>query len=94
MEPTLQFTTGIEQNDSIHFLDLKISKLNIRHEFAIFHKHPHIDPKIHNTSVNPFRQKTTAYKGFTHRLTHISLLAVIYNLELNVIIWQWPSRTQ
>lgn len=48
------FTMDIEDNGSINFLDLSISRTNSQHCFYIYHKPSYTDNTIHNGSVHPY----------------------------------------
>lgn len=76
----------LEQESSINFLDLTISRINNKHEFSIFHKPSHTDITIHNTSTHPYSHKISAYNSFIHRLiNNIPLSEENYRKELNII---------
>lgn len=81
----IKFTIEMEQNNSINFLDLTISKINNKHDFSIFHKPSHTDITIHNSSVHPYSHKLAAFNSMIHRLLTIPLSIDNYNKELNII---------
>lgn len=85
LHPNIKFTLETEQNNSINFLDLTITKVNNKHEFSIFHKPSHTDITIHNSSSHPYTHKVSAYNSFIHRLINIPLSEENYNKELNII---------
>lgn len=85
LHPNIIFTLEIEQNGSINFLDLTITKENNKHDFSIFHKPSHTDITIHNKSNHPYCHKISAFNSFIHRLINIPLSEQNYNKELNII---------
>ena len=81
----IQFTLEVETNNSINFLDLKITREENKHKFAIFHKPSHTDITIHNTSLHPHPQKLAAYHSMIHRLVNVPMSKEDFEKELNII---------
>lgn len=75
----------LEDNNSINFLDLTITKCNNKLNFAIFHKPTHTDMVIHNTSTHPYSHKLAAFHSYIHRLFSIPLSDSNFQSELNII---------
>ena len=85
LHKNIKFTTEIEQNKSICFLDLKINNTSNRHVFEIFRKNSYTDITIHANSIHPFQHKLAAYNSFVHRLINTPLSEQNFNKELNII---------
>lgn len=85
IHPNITFTSELEINNSINFLDLTITKINNKHDFSIYHKPSHTDTTIHNKSVHPYTHKLAAYNSLVHRLLNIPLSKENYEKELNII---------
>lgn len=85
LHPNIIFTHEIEQNNSIHFLDLTIEKINNKLDFSIFHKPTHTDLTIHNSSHHPLQHKLAAYHCYIHRLINIPMNPTNFTKELNII---------
>lgn len=81
----IKFTIELEENNSINFLDLTISKTQNRLTFSIFHKPTHTDMVIPNCSLHPYKYKLAAFHCYTHRLLNIPLSQENYEKELNII---------
>jgi hypothetical protein len=81
----IKFTREIKQNQSINFLDLKIIRIENKHEFSVFHKPIHTDTTIHSTSSHPAQHKLAAYYSMFHRLTEIPMSNNNFEVELNII---------
>lgn len=83
----ITFTTEIEVNKTINFLDLTISHNNNNiHEFAIYHKPTHTDTTIHARSFHPITHKLSAYESMIHRLINIPMSKDNFELEKNRIL--------
>ena len=85
LHKNIAFTLEVEQNNSINFLDLTISKVNSRLSFSIFRKPTYTDMVIHNTSMHPYTHKLAAFRSYIHRLLNTPLSTIDYNSELNII---------
>jgi len=83
--PQLKFTIEVEQNNSLNFLDLQITKSNNKHEFNIYRKPTTTDTIIHNTSNHPTQHKHAALNTMIHRLLNIPMNKINYNNEVNII---------
>ena len=85
LHPNIKFTMEMEQNNSINFLDLTITKSNNKLEFSIFHKPTQTDMVIHNSSIHPYSHKLAAFRCYIHRLINTSMSQVSFKTELNLI---------
>lgn len=85
IHPNIEFSIEIEQDKSINFLDITITRLQNKHEFSIFRKPSHTDTTIHSSSIHPYQQKVAAYNSMIHRLLHIPLSETNFARELNII---------
>ena len=85
INPNISFTTVIEQNMSLNFLDLTIKIGNNKHEFNIYHKPTHTDTTIHNKSTHPYQHKIAAYNSMIDRLINLPLSEENFTTELNLI---------
>lgn len=83
--PKIKFKKELEQNNSLNFLDLTISKVNNKHQFQIFRKPTHTDIVIPACSTHPWQHKAAAFHCYIHRLLSVPLSEDNYNLELNNI---------
>ena len=83
----LHFTLEKEINNSINFLDLKITKTNNKYiSFDIFRKPTTSKVSINKNSIHPYNQKISNYQFLLHRLNNIPLSRYNYKKELNNII--------
>ena len=85
LHPNIEFTVEFENNSSINFLDLTISRDNNGLVFDIFHKPTHTDTTIHNTSLHPYSQKLASFYTYIHRLINLPLSKENFEKELNLI---------
>ncbi|KAK9890817.1 hypothetical protein WA026_012160 [Henosepilachna vigintioctopunctata] len=63
VHPNIKFTTEIESDKSIDFLELTITRLNNKFDFSIFHKPSHTDTIIHNSSCHPYPHQMAAFQS-------------------------------
>lgn len=85
LHKNIKFTLEIEQENTINYLDLKITRDNNRHRFAIYHKPTHTDMTIHNTSSHPQSHKLAAYRSMVHILLKVPMSVADYEEELKRI---------
>lgn len=81
----IKFTVEIEENKSINFLDLTISRVNDYFDFSTFHKPTHTDSVIHFSSQHTFTQELSSFHVYIHRSLSTPLSTDNYNKELNFI---------
>ena len=81
----IQFTIEIENNQSINFLDLTISRLGSSHSFKIFRKDTYTDAIIPASSQHPLSHKHAAFHSMIHRLINIPLSSDNFTIELKTI---------
>lgn len=84
--PTINFTLEKEENKSINFLDITITRINSSLEFKIYRKPTYTDAIIPNSSNHPHNIKMSAFHSFIDRLINIPLTKSNYNEELNIIL--------
>ena len=81
----IQFTLEVEENDSINFLDITVSKNSQKFEFNIYRKPTTTDTVIHADSHHPFSQKMASFHSFVHRLLTVPLNENNYNNEIHTL---------
>ena len=69
----LTFKLTPENNNTINFLDLTISRKQNKLELGIYRKEMNTDTTIHNTSNHPMEQKTAAFRYYINRLISLPL---------------------
>ena len=67
----IKFNTTHETNNTIHFLDLQITRNTQKLEISIYRKPTNTDTTIHYTSNHPTEHKRAAYRPFTNALLTI-----------------------
>ncbi|XP_052746613.1 uncharacterized protein LOC128199716 [Bicyclus anynana] len=85
LHPKIKFKLEIEQNNSLNFLDVTITRVNNRHHFGIYRKPTYTDITIPASSCHPWQHKLAAFHSYVHRLMSIPLTRDQYNKELNII---------
>jgi hypothetical protein len=85
LNKNLKFTIEVEENNSLPFLDLKISKLNNKLDFSIFRKDSYTDQVIHFKSRHCFSQKLSAFHAMIHRLVNVPMSPENTKKELSII---------
>lgn len=73
-------------NNSINFLDLKITNHKNKIEFGIFRKETYTDNIIHAESNHPMQHKLAAFRHMINRLQATPLNKFEYKKELNIIM--------
>jgi len=73
IEENLTFKLTPENNNTINFLDLTISRKQNNLELGIYRKNMNTDTTIHNISNHPMEQKTTAFRYYINRLISLPL---------------------
>jgi hypothetical protein len=81
----LQFSSEIESDMKINYLDLTISNLNNKHNFKIYRKSTYSDLVIPASSNHPHSQKMAAFNTMIHRLHQVPLSRENFEIELNTI---------
>ena len=87
IHPNINFTLETENNNSITFLDLKITKSNNQLEFSIYRKPTTTTQVIPFDSSSPMTHKLAAFRSFFNRLVNIPLNTTAYKKELNTIFF-------
>ncbi|KAJ4433893.1 hypothetical protein ANN_16206 [Periplaneta americana] len=82
IHPKLHYTLEIENNKSINFLDITITKVDNKNTFKVYRKPT---THIHNTSNHPTQHRQAAFRTMVHRLLNIPMNQQDYNEELNTI---------
>lgn len=85
LHPSINFTHESENNFSLPFLDLKISRSLNNLKFAIFHKPTSTDSIIPYSSNHPYSQKLATFHSYFSRLFSIPLDYSDFRTELNII---------
>ncbi|XP_061725625.1 uncharacterized protein LOC133531428 [Cydia pomonella] len=83
--PKIKFKKELEQDNSLNFLDLTISRVNNRHHFQIYRKPTHTDSVIPASSTHPWQHKLAAFHCYVHRMLTVPLSDEHYRAELNNI---------
>lgn len=81
----IEFTIETEENCSLNFLDLKISRKNNTFDFDIFRKPTTTDTIIHANSNQSWQIKMSAFHSLIHRLLSVPLSQDNYQKEVNII---------
>lgn len=81
----IKFTVEKENEGTLNFLDLTITRINKKHEFKIFRKPTYTDITIHNNSLHPKSHKLAAYHSMVHRLVSIPMSISDFKNELTTI---------
>ena len=76
-DKNINFTSEIENNDYLPFLDLKIIKNN-ELKFGIFRKDTHADNYTKANSYNPVTHKHAIINSLPYRLVNVPLNSVEY----------------
>ena len=76
LHPNVTFTKEIEDNNSINFFDLTVTKTQNKLSFSIFHKLIYTNMVIHNSSLHPHSHKLASFRCYIHRLPRC-LIAII-----------------
>jgi hypothetical protein len=83
--PKIKFKKELEQNNSLNFLDLTITKVDNKHDFQIYRKPTHTDTVIPASSTHPWQHKLAAFHCYAHRLLTVPLSDEHYKMELSNI---------
>lgn len=86
LSPTIKFTVEHENNRSLNFLDLTITRLESSLEFNIFRKPTFTDTLIPYSSSHPLSQKLASFHSMIFRLLKVPLSTSNYEKELNTIL--------
>ena len=93
IHPHIKFTLEIEDNNSIPFLDITISKHNNKLKFNIYRKSTTTKRLIPFNSAAPLSHKLAAFRFFFNRLTQTPLDPTDYEQELNTIFYLAHSNS-
>ena len=69
----IQFTIEVEEDNSLPFLDLKITRKQNGVEFGIYRKPTHIDNYIKKNECNPVSHQLAVFRSLVHRLYNVPL---------------------
>lgn len=86
LHPNIKFTVEVENNGSINFLDLTISRSGTALSFGIFRKPTHCDTVIPAGSKHPPTHKAAAFNSMAHRLHNVPLNAENYKKEVDTML--------
>lgn len=83
--PSIKFTTEIETNGKLPFLDVLVINSNQKIEFDIYRKKTHTDRFIMNDSNHPPHQKRAVFHALIYRLLNTPLNEKRFSQELAYI---------
>ncbi|CAK1596620.1 unnamed protein product [Parnassius mnemosyne] len=81
----IKFKLELEQDCSLNFLDLTITRKESSHVFQIYRKPTHTDTVIPASSCHPWQHKVAAFYCYINRLFTVPLSKENYLKELNII---------
>ena len=87
LHPSIKFTLEIETNNSIPFLDLRITRHNNTLKFNTYRKHTTTSRLIPFNSIAPLSHKLAAFRFFFNRLCKLPLDQLAFSQELNTIFY-------
>lgn len=85
IHPKIKFKAEFEEQNSLTFLDLSITRVNNKHQFEIYRKPTYTDTTIPSVSCHPWQHKLAAFHSFINRLMTIPLNKANYQKELKII---------
>lgn len=85
LHPKIKFTFEREENNSINFLDLTITKTGDRLSFNIYRKKTFTDVTIPSDSQHPLSHKLAAYNSMVHRAHSIPMSHDNFSKEIRTI---------
>jgi len=85
LHPRIQFTSEVEINNALNFLDITITNRNNKHNFSIYRKPTQSDMVIHKSSNHPRQQKMAAFRSMFYRLEKVPMDRKDYEDELKTI---------
>jgi hypothetical protein len=83
---SINFTVETEEDNSLPFLDVKLTKCKGRMKFDIYRKPTSSQQYITDDSFHPRCHKMAAFYSMLHRLVSTPLEDIEYRKELNYII--------
>jgi hypothetical protein len=86
IHPELIFTATDELNNSINFLDLKITRKQKELDINIYRKPTTTDTTIHYTSNHPIQHKLAAYRFLLNRVHNLPMSNKHKQQEMNTIL--------
>lgn len=81
----INFTIEKEQNNTLNFLDLTVSRRNNKFEYNIYRKPTTTDVTIPASSNQSNKIKLSVWHSLIHRLINVPLSKDNFNVELNII---------
>lgn len=81
----ISFTAEHEQNKSINYLDLNITRHNNTCTIKVYRKNTMTNTTIHATSCHPNIHKQAAYRSMLHRATKLPLKKENLEQEINIV---------
>jgi hypothetical protein len=85
MHPKITFTVETDNNRCLNYLDLTISLMDNRHNFAIYRKPTYTDSVIPADSKHCFSQKMAAFYSLVNRLINVPLKKKDFENEKAII---------
>ena len=86
INPKIQFTLEIEEQNKINFLDISIKRNINNFSFSVYRKNTCTDTIMPNSSEHPKNIKLSSIYSFVHRLLNIPMSHEDYMTELNTIL--------
>jgi uncharacterized protein YoxC len=83
---SIKFTLEMEQNGSISFLDLKLTRVADEIDVSVYHKETSTLRYITNDSHSPIQHKMAAFNSLIHRLCSLPLSVKNYMNEYQYIL--------
>lgn len=85
LHPAIKFTLEIEDNETLHFLDITIYRSHGKHTFKIYRKPIYTDSIIPADSYHPSSHKMAAFHSMVHRLLNVPMSPINYDEEYDII---------
>jgi hypothetical protein len=82
---TINFTVEEEKNNTLNYLDIKITRTKTKFDYAIYRKPTQTNLIIPNTSMHPPQHKMAAFNSLIHRMLQLPLNKQEQNKERNII---------
>lgn len=73
INPTIKFTMETEENESIAFLDLKLTRIDGKIDFNVYRKETSTDRCIPNNSYHSKQTKLASFNSFCYRAINFPL---------------------
>ena len=91
IHPNISFTSEVEHNHTLPFLDLNISNLNNCLSFEIYRKPTHTDHTIPFSSTHPVQHKLAAFRSMLQRMHKVPMTDIAIRKEFAIIGYSLES---